>query len=198
MSRLWSICLAYLCCLPLVAAQTDYAQRIAPLIDPAKLATLGPRQANPRVQRAVYWLATARQAGQKPNWVLDVALTSAGMKKEAAELTKAALLRNLDIADKLGCLDAEGLAEMKRGKAPTVKRGPYKGDQLSVDHIVPRSVAPELDNCIANLELMPVRMNERKSDKVGPRQVDMARRLHRAGLLSDKGLRVVEAAGGSR
>ena len=43
------------------AAQFDHAARIASLIDPAKLATLGERGANPRVQKAVYWLATARK-----------------------------------------------------------------------------------------------------------------------------------------
>jgi hypothetical protein len=53
-------------CLPVFAAQADYASRIASMIDPAKLATLGPRGANQRVQKSVYWLATARQAGQKP------------------------------------------------------------------------------------------------------------------------------------
>jgi hypothetical protein len=41
-------------------------------------------------------------------------------------------------------------------QAPTIRRGPYKGDQLSVHHIIPRAVAPELDHIIANLELMPV------------------------------------------
>src|ERR1051325_3051543 len=60
-----------------------------------------------------------------------------------AKLTKDALLRNLDIADKLGCLDDPGLAQMRGGKAPTVRRGPYKGDQSSVDHIIPRAVLPE-------------------------------------------------------
>jgi len=82
----------------------------APLIDPAKLATLGKRGANQRVQKAVYWLAEARATGQKPNKVIDAALGLAGVKNgPAAALTKAALLRNLDIAEKLGCLDADGL-----------------------------------------------------------------------------------------
>jgi hypothetical protein len=54
----------------------------------------------------------------------------------AATLTKEALVRNLDIDDRLGCLDADGLAEMRRGRAPTIMLGPYKGDQLSVDHII--------------------------------------------------------------
>jgi len=99
--------------------------------------------------------------------------------------------RNLDIAGKLGCLDTEGLADLRQDKAPTVRRGPYKRDQLSVDHIVPRAVVPELDNVIANLELMPLRMNEGKSDRVGSRQADMARKFHKAGLLSDKGLKAL-------
>jgi len=83
----------------------------------------------------------------------------------AASPTKEALPRNLDIAGKLGCLDADGLAEMRRGKAPTVRRGPYRGQELSVDHIIPRSVCPELDNVIANLELLPLGVNERKDAK---------------------------------
>jgi hypothetical protein len=178
-----------------LAAQADYAQHIASLIDPAKLATLGKRGANTRVQKAVYWLEAARKQGEKPARVLDRAVALAGYKNsDAAKLTKDALLRNLDIAEKLGCLDDAGLAEMKRGKAATVMKGPYKGDQLSVDHIVPRAVVPELDNVIANLELMPLRMNESKNDRVGARQTDLARKFNRAGLLSDKGLEAVENA----
>jgi hypothetical protein len=72
-----------------------------------------------------------------------------------------------------------------------VRKGPYKGDELSVDHIIPRAVVPELDNVIANLELMPLRVNERKNDKIGERQRDLAKKLHKAGLLSTKGRQAV-------
>ena len=61
-----------------------------------------------------------------------------------------------------------------------------------MDHIIPLKVVPELDNVIANLELMPLRMNEEKNSKIGARQVDLARKLHKAGLLSSEGLRAVE------
>jgi len=64
-----------------------------------------------------------------------------------------------------------------------VMKGPSKGDQLSVDHIIPRTAVPELDNVIANLELMPQRMNEKKNAKIGDRQRDMAKKLYQAGLL---------------
>ncbi len=88
--------------------------------------------------------------------------------------------------------------------------GPYTGDQLSVDHIIPYAVAPQLDsraasesretdhalhdpqgdtsvrregvNVIANLELMPLRMNIGKRDRMTTRQHALAARLRRAGL----------------
>jgi hypothetical protein len=40
---------------------------------------------------------------------------------------------------------------------------------------------------IANIELMPLRMNESKNDKIGPRQLALAKKLHSAGLLSAEG-----------
>ncbi len=192
----WATVLGLCWCLQVLGASgpVDYADHLASLIDPAKLATLGPRGANPRVQKAVYWLAQARREGQKPAQVLDRAVARAGLTNAlAAKLTKEALLRNLDIAQKLGALDPEGLAEMRRGKAPTVRRGPYQGDQLSVDHIIPRAVCPELDNVIANLELMPQRMNAQKNAKVGARQRALAQKLCEAGLLSQQGLKVVQS-----
>ena len=171
------------------------AKNLAPLIDPAKLATLGKRGANPRIQKAVYWLSAAASNSAAPAQVIDTALKDVGMNGEAAALTKQALLRNLDIASKLGCLDTEGLAAMRRGNAPTVRTGPYTGDKLSVDHIIPRAVCPELDNVIANLELMPLRMNESKNDKIGPRQLDLAKKLHAAGLLSAEGMQKINSHG---
>ncbi len=144
------------------------------------------------MQKVVYWLAVARAKGQRPAEGLDRAVTLAGYKnRDAAQLTKDALLRNLDIAEKLSCLNDTGLSEMRRGRTATVMKGPYKGDQLSVDHIIPRAVVPELDYVIANLELMPLRMNERKNAHVGDRQRDMARKLYQAGFLSRKGLEMV-------
>jgi hypothetical protein len=66
--------------------------------------------------------------------------------------------------------------------SPTITLGPYTGDQLSVDHIIPFSVAPQLDKVIANLELMPLRLNMGKKDRMTDRQHNLAARLRRAGL----------------
>lgn len=144
------------------------------------------------MQKYVYWLALADRERVSPDKVVDEALTDAGYSGEAAKLTKAAMLRNLHIATRLGTVDEEGMSEMRKGNAATIRNGPYKGDQLSVDHIVPRSVCPELDNVIANLELMAQKQNSKKKAKVGQRQKAVARKLHQAGLLSSDGLKAVE------
>jgi hypothetical protein len=169
-----------------------YAQRVASLIDPGKLATLRARGANPRVQKYVAILADAKGAGLAPEKVAAVAVADVGMKGEAAKLTAAAMTRNLTIAERLGCLDADGLRDMRKGQSPTVRNGPYKGDQLSVDHIIPRAVVPELDNVIANLELMPLKANKSKNARLGERQLDLGRKFHKAGLLSKEGMRALE------
>ncbi len=157
-------------------------QRIAALIDPVKLATLATRGANPRVQKYVAQLEEARLAGWDPVQVAQRAVARVGMQGEAAWLTVEAMLRNFTIAQRLGCLGPEGLAEMRRGRSPTITLGPYAGDQLSVDHIIPLAVAPQLDHVIANLELMPLKMNLKKKNKIGARQQALAEQLKRAGL----------------
>jgi hypothetical protein len=175
------------------ASVQDYADKIAPLIDPAKLATLKERGANPRVQKITFYLYSAKLDRVDAAAVAKAAVKAVGMKKDAGELTVAAMLRNVTIAERLGCTDRAGLEEMRKGNAATVRFGPYAGDQLSVDHIIPRAVVPELDNVIANLELMPMRANSRKNANVGQRQRDLALKLNKAGLLSATGLATVRA-----
>jgi len=162
------------------------AQRVASLIDPVKLATLAARGANPRVQKYTAQLQEARLAGHDPAQVAVEAVALTGMKGEAARLTAEAMLRNLTIAERLGCLIPAGLHDMRRGQSPTITLGPYTGDQLSVDHIIPFSVAPQLDKVIANLELMPLRMNIGKRDSMGQRQFDLWKRLKEAGVLNQE------------
>ena len=70
---------------------------------------------------------------------------------------------------------------VQRGQSPTITLGPYAGDQLSVDHIIPFAVVPGLDHVIANLELMPLRLNISKKDQMGERQLALLQRLRAAG-----------------
>ncbi len=165
----------------------SYAAKVSGLIAPGKLATLGVRGANPRVYKFVALLAEAEQEGVAARKVTGGAVAMAGMRGDAAKLTAKAMLRNLTIARRLGCLDQEGLNKLRQGKAPTIHRGPYKGEEASVDHIIPRAVVPELDNTIVNLELLPLSVNERKNAKIGARQADLGHKLYKAGLLSAEG-----------
>lgn len=81
--------------------------------DPAKLATLGSRQTNPRLKRIMFYLATARAGGADPGEVIDQAQKANGsFGTPRAPLVKASLLRNLKICDGLAMLDPENLARL--------------------------------------------------------------------------------------
>jgi 5-methylcytosine-specific restriction endonuclease McrA len=62
-----------------------------------------------------------------------------------------------------------------------------------VDHIIPRSFAPELDNVIANLELLSAKLNAQKGSKYGQRQRDLAKKLFGVELLSPEGWKRLRA-----
>jgi len=170
-------------------APTYAAEAIAAQTDPAKLATLkGERAANPRLQRCVYWLATAEAAGDKPEAVLDEAAKINGTAGTPyAGFVRWGLLENLKIAKELGLLTPEGMAELKRGKSATITKGQYAGQEAEADHTIPRAVCPELANQVMNLELMPASLNRAKSDKVTDRAGVFAKELYDAKLLSEEG-----------
>lgn len=171
------------------------ARMIQSLIEPAKLATLGDRGANSRVQKITAILWKAKQAGEDPAKVATQAVGLIGWYGTTkGSLTADAMVRNLTIVERLGSVTPEDIENMSRGRAATVRKGPYAGEILSIDHIIPRAVAPELDNVIANLEPMPLSVNQKKGDAVTSRQADLARKLHEAGLLPEDALKRVLAA----
>lgn len=179
-----------------VVHAADEVSILAPLVDPAKVDTLSaPRAANPRLKKICYWLEMARRGGQEPAAVIEAAQKADGVAgTPRAAVERAALVRNLTILDRLGCLTDEGMAALRKGNSPKITKGPYAGDIASVDHIIPRAVAPELDLKLYNLEIMPERMNREKSATVGQRQVALAKEWAGKGLLSQAGLQAVLAA----
>ena len=171
------------------------ARSISALTDPVKLATLkGDRAANPRLQKCVYWLAYAEQQGEKPEAVLD---ESAKLNNTVGTpydgFIRWGLLENLKIAKELGLLTLEGMAELRRGNSATITKGQYAGQEAEADHVIPRTVCPELQNQVMNLELLPASLNRAKSDKVTGRAKVFAKELYEAGLLSEKSLSNIEA-----
>ena len=180
----------------IMAAPSTAAMAIAAQTDPAKLATLkGERAANPRMQRCVYWLATAEAAGEQPGAVLDEAARLNGTTGTPyAGFIRWGMIENLRLAKEYGILTPEGMAELRRGKSATITKGEYAGQEATADHYIPRSVCPELDNQIYNLRLCPSSVNSSKGDKVGKEQVESAESLNQRGLLSEKGLESVKKA----
>ena len=141
----------------------------------------------------------ARRDGKEPGNVIDRAqVLNRSQNTDRAKVQKRSLIRNRIILERLGCLDGPGMEKLRKGNAPTITKGPYAGEIVTGDHIIPRSVTPELDNTLFNLEFMPLTLNQRKGAKVTQRQIDLAKRWNGDGLLSDEGLRAVLREGRKR
>ncbi|MDA7877882.1 hypothetical protein N9A89_07445 [Akkermansiaceae bacterium] len=170
-----------------------FVEILTPIIDPAKLDTLkGKRAATPRLRKACYWLQIAHTNGFDAGEIIDQAHAQTGPHEpKRAKAQRDSLIRNRLILERLGCVDEAGMIKLKKGNAPTITKGPYAGEIVTGDHIIPRSVCPELDNKLYNLEMMPLTLNQRKSAKIGTRQIDLAKRWNQDGLLSDAGLGAV-------
>jgi hypothetical protein len=185
---LWVFFIFGFLALPLLADEATSAFPLASLTDPAKLTTLkGERAANPRLQKCVYWLAYAEEQGEKPEAVLDEsAKLNMTEGTPYAGFVRWGLLENLKIAKELGLLTPEGMAELRRGKSATITKGQYVGQEAEADHVIPRTLCPELQNQVINLELLPASLNRAKSDKVTDRAKVLAKELYDAKLLSEE------------
>ena len=78
--------------------------------------------------------------------------------------------------------------------SPEITRGEHADDSIALDHVLPRAVVPELEARFYNLEAVPSKVNRRKSADLTSREISLARRWHREGLLSADGLAAVEKA----
>lgn len=181
----------------IMGAPSTAAVAIAAQANMVKLATLkGDRAANPRMQRCVYWLATAEAAGEQPGAVLDEAARINGTAGTPyAGFIRWGMLENLRLAKELGILTPEDMAELRRGKSATITKGEYAGQEAEADHVIPVAVCPELRNQVMNLELLPAKLNRSKGAKIGERQKVFMKELHDAKLLSDEGWRRVVGEG---
>jgi DNA repair exonuclease SbcCD ATPase subunit len=146
--------------------------RLASLLDPAKIATLkGDRPVNRRVNLITHWLEHARLTGGDAFMCaqLDEALRPYANEK-LKTMVKVSVLHNRHRAMRLGCLVPAEMEKMKRGHSPIVQQGPYLGMKLWVDHVIPRALAPDLTACLPNLEFLPESLNRKKRDKLTARR----------------------------
>ena len=175
------------------AGEPDPTLVLSSLVDPAKIDALsGERAANPRLRKIIYWVEVSRRSGADPTAVVLAAQKHGGYSGTArADADRDSVIRNRTILERLGCLDDSGMAALRAGKAPMISRGPYAGDIVEVDHIIPRAVVTELDDRLYNLEFMPSKLNREKSAKIGVRQKQLAEKWRKLGLLSEAGFRAV-------
>jgi len=170
------------------------AMAIASLTDPQKLAMIqGERASNPRFQKCLYWLATARAKGESPSDVMASANLKNGEQVTSyGTLLSSSLTANLAEADKLGLFSLEGLDELRRGKSATITKGEYAGQKAEADLVISSAVCPELQNQVMNLELIPASLIRAKSGKVAERAKVLAKKLYEAKLLSEDGWKKVQ------
>jgi hypothetical protein len=187
----WLTVLALLAWASCVSAATPWQAALRDQSDPAKLATLGKRAANPRVNRIVFYLHQANESGTNPSEALDWAFGENGTTGLVAVLTKATQLLNYQHAIDWGLLTDDNLERLKRGNAPIITKGRHQGQATDVDHIVPISLAPEAGNSLANLELLPSSVNRSKGARVGIHELGFAKRLHEAGIIKSDTLSTV-------
>jgi hypothetical protein len=188
-------------------AESTAEEAIASLTDPKKLATLkGERAVNPRFQKCLYWMMLDEQArffifGKKNDEGGVCRMVKRSIERNGPNIDSgyvnmigAGLLLNFRRAKDYGLYTSEGMKELRQGKSATITKGEYAGQEATADHIIPLSVCPELQNQIFNLQLLPASLNSSKGNKVEMKQVEFARELNRAGLLSAEGLESVKKA----
>ena len=130
---------------------------------------------------------------------MDTAQAAAGYGGTVrAAADKKAITWNRKRLEDFGCFTPEGMVELRKGNAPAITKGPYTGGEVALDHVLPVAVVPELTARFYNLEAIPAKENGSKGAKIGRRELELARRWHRDGLLSAAGLAAVEAAGQAR
>ena len=175
--------------------QSIATEILAPLLDPVKVATLrGDRPANARLYKVLGWLETARQAGGDVDEIIDIAQTAAGYEgTKGANADKLAICWSRTKLEDFGCFTEDGMAKLKRGGSPTIMKGEYAGSGIMLDHVLPRTVVPELAARFYNLEAVAAKVNLQKSAKIGSRELLLARRWKEQGLLSAGGLQAIEA-----
>lgn len=65
-----------------------------------------------------------------------------------------------------GLYTPENLIKLRKGNAAIVTKGKYIGEKIEIDHLIPYSKAPALENSMANLTWLPRSVNRSKGAKI--------------------------------
>ena len=165
-------------------ATESAAKALAPLLEYRELYESGrSREANDVLLKVVAQLVTYDNQSLEIKEILLKCELINNTPTNYSDLLTESLLRNLKIARELKLDTPENVELMRQGRSPIVGAGPYEGEKAEVDHIIPKALAADLDNLLINLELMPMTLNRRKSDKVTQRAAQMAKKFYESGVM---------------
>jgi hypothetical protein len=115
---------------------------------------------------------------------MDIAQAAAGYEgTAAARADKQAIIWSRAKLEEFWCFTEAGLDELRHGGSPTITQGPHAGEGIALEHVLPRSIMPELAGTFFNLEAITAKANRSKSAKITAREVELARRWNRERLL---------------
>ncbi len=145
------------------------------LVDPARLSELktGNRGANRKFRKLMFHMHDADNAGIRPRVFLkhlyariDQPAYGNAQHVFVPIVDKRNLRTQYIRAKEMGLFTPENYLRLREGQSPLVMRGPFKGSAVDVDHIVPVSKCPELENCYGNLSWETASANRRKGARL--------------------------------
>ncbi len=165
---------------------------ISALLDPLKLATLrSDRAANSRFNKIMYHInRLTLEYDCKASKVIDSIYSHLpqnacynGTQVYCPSIAKTNLTAQHRYATALGLFDTEyNLMKLKKGGSPIIQKGKYIGKITHVDHLIPRDVAPELENSFMNLTFLSSTENLKKSNKLTNGGLRRIQSLMKAGI----------------
>lgn len=145
-----------------------YARELAPLIYyKDRVHSARERGSNETMRLVNFKIYQAHLDGLDIRKLLDLAQPPSKQPPPLAQLNVRRFLSNLELGIQYGIYEGEeNLLALAYGRAPTITKGEYAGQRIDVEHIVPKSIAPGLDNILANLMWMPSSLNQSKSNTI--------------------------------
>ncbi|MFT5882261.1 MAG: hypothetical protein ACI9FG_000761 [Crocinitomicaceae bacterium] len=121
----------------------------------------------------MYWIHEYEAQGTKPKEFLvelykhhDSAPYANATHVYAPVTEKLNLEAQYRLGKAYGLYTPSNLVLLRKGNAAVVTKGEYTGEKIEIDHLIPYSKAPELENSMANLTWLPRTLNRSKSAKV--------------------------------
>ena len=165
-------------------------ERLTPLLNPQKIITLTRENAlNGRLNKVMYYLRQEELAGHNASESLWRSMKMAGADKKTIaprtflnpKMDHAQILKNYEKLKQSGTFDVSGNMEALRHGGSVTTRS---GSSLDVNHIVPKSLAPELENSWGNLEYMDASMNRSLGNTLTKDSLGKLQEFRKAGAFS--------------